>query len=140
MGRYYSGDIEGKFWFGVQSSEDGTFFGGVHDYIDSEGEVVDEGSEEEACEIYHHFDKENLEEVHEKIQVCLNQLGEYQEKLDKFFEEHDSYNDEELARELEIPVKKMREVLEWYARLILGLKIENCISENGECNFQGDIY
>ena len=27
MGRYYSGDIEGKFWFGVQSSTDGEFFG-----------------------------------------------------------------------------------------------------------------
>ncbi len=27
MGRYYSGDIEGKFWFGVQSSDDADFFG-----------------------------------------------------------------------------------------------------------------
>lgn len=29
MGRYYSGDIEGKFWFGVQSSHDGEFFGAI---------------------------------------------------------------------------------------------------------------
>ena len=27
MGRYYQGDIEGKFWFGVQTSDDGEFFG-----------------------------------------------------------------------------------------------------------------
>ena len=27
MGRYYNGDIEGKFWFGVQSSDDADFFG-----------------------------------------------------------------------------------------------------------------
>ena len=27
MGRYYHGDIEGKFWFGVQSSTDAEFFG-----------------------------------------------------------------------------------------------------------------
>jgi hypothetical protein len=27
MGRYYSGDIEGKFWFGTQSSDDATHFG-----------------------------------------------------------------------------------------------------------------
>ena len=27
MGRYYDGDIEGKFWFGVQSSDDADFFG-----------------------------------------------------------------------------------------------------------------
>ena len=28
MGRYYNGDIEGKFWFGVQDSDDASFFGG----------------------------------------------------------------------------------------------------------------
>lgn len=27
MGRYYRGDIEGKFWFGTQSSDDATHFG-----------------------------------------------------------------------------------------------------------------
>jgi len=28
MGRYYRGDIEGKFWFGVQDSRDAEHFGG----------------------------------------------------------------------------------------------------------------
>lgn len=28
MGRMYSGDIDGKFWFAVQSSDDPSFFGG----------------------------------------------------------------------------------------------------------------
>ena len=27
MGRYYNGDIEGKFWFAVQSSDDADYFG-----------------------------------------------------------------------------------------------------------------
>ena len=27
MGRYYSGDIEGKFWFGIQESNDADNFG-----------------------------------------------------------------------------------------------------------------
>ena len=27
MGRYYDGDINGKFWFAVQSSDDADFFG-----------------------------------------------------------------------------------------------------------------
>ena len=27
MGRYYEGDIDGKFWFGVQSSSDADYFG-----------------------------------------------------------------------------------------------------------------
>ena len=30
MGRYYSGDIEGKFWFAVQDSDDAEFFGGTN--------------------------------------------------------------------------------------------------------------
>jgi len=34
MGRYYSGSIAGKFWFGVQDSDDATKFGGklIKDY------------------------------------------------------------------------------------------------------------
>ena len=27
MGRYYSGDIDGKFWFAVQPSDDANYFG-----------------------------------------------------------------------------------------------------------------
>ena len=27
MGRHYDGDIEGKFWFGVQDSSDAEYFG-----------------------------------------------------------------------------------------------------------------
>ena len=27
MGRYYRGDIEGKFWFAIQASNDADFFG-----------------------------------------------------------------------------------------------------------------
>jgi hypothetical protein len=33
MGRYYSGDISGKFWFGIQSSHDADYFG-VKGYYD----------------------------------------------------------------------------------------------------------
>jgi len=36
MGRYYHGDIEGKFWVAVQSSGDADFFGveGTYHYLD----------------------------------------------------------------------------------------------------------
>ena len=33
MGRYYDGDIEGKFWFGIQDTSDGDFFGKQHQNI-----------------------------------------------------------------------------------------------------------
>ena len=45
MGRYYNGDIEGKFWFGVQSSDDADFFGvdghlGLEIVLHGEGKSV----------------------------------------------------------------------------------------------------
>ena len=139
MGRYYTGDIEGKFWFAVQSSGDATHFGGVHDYIDGEGEVVDDDDQDDAVEMYFHFDQTHMEDIQKGIATCLEQLGEYQEALDNFFGMNTSYNDESLAKELGISVAKTRELLTNYARLILGLKIENCVGENGECNFEAEL-
>ena len=139
MGRYYSGDIEGKFWFAVQSSSDAIHFGGVHDYVDGEGEVVDDDDQDDAVEMYFHFDQTHMEDIQKGIATCLEHLGEYQEALDNFFEKHTSYNDESLAKELGISVAKTRELLTNYARLILGLKIENCVGENGECNFEAEL-
>jgi hypothetical protein len=139
MGRYYSGDIEGKFWFAVQSSSDAIHFGGVHDYVDGEGEVGDDDDQDDAVEMYFHFDQTHMEDIQKGIATCLEHLGEYQEALDNFFEKHTSYNDESLAKELGISVAKTRELLTNYARLILGLKIENCVGENGECNFEAEL-
>lgn len=46
MGRYYSGDINGKFWFGVQDSNAADRFGGV---------------QLEPSYIYYNFMKDNFE-------------------------------------------------------------------------------
>jgi len=59
MGRYYSGDIEGKFWFAVQSSDDGEFFG---------------AEAQEPCEVPYYVDEDKLEHVKEQVQVCLDTL------------------------------------------------------------------
>ena len=47
MGRYYHGDIEGKFWFGVQDSRDAEHFGGeetpiIETFEDEEGKKTTE--------------------------------------------------------------------------------------------------
>ena len=55
MGRYYSGDIEGKFWFGIQSSTDAEFFGG-------------EGYQPE--EMNYWFEKSDLDTIKEVIHFC----------------------------------------------------------------------
>jgi hypothetical protein len=139
MGRYYSGDIEGKFWFAVQNSDDAIHFGGSHDYIDSEGEVVEDGDENEAVEMYFHFSTEDLPDIEEGILGCKRELGSYYEKMEQFFEENHAYNDEMLSKYLETNVLKTRHLLENYARIILGLKIEECVKTHGECNFEAEL-
>ena len=59
MGRYYSGDIEGKFWFGIQSSNDADNFGveGSCTYID------------------YFFDEENYDDVIKELERCVKYLG-----------------------------------------------------------------
>lgn len=124
MGRYYSGDIEGKFWFAVQSSDDASFFGGE----ESEPQVIN-----------YEFEQEHKKEVEKGIAECINKLGKYKNKLDEFFNKHDGYNDEMIVKEFEIPEKKVRELLEWYARLELGEKILKCIKEKGSCYFEAEL-
>jgi hypothetical protein len=139
MGRYYTGDIEGKFWFGVQSSDDAIHFGGTYTYIDEEGEPLDEDCEGEAIEMHFHFGKEDVDSIKEGIGECVENLGDHLEELDNFFAEAQSYNEEMLAKHLSVSVLKVRELLTYYARLQLGLKIEDCVGENGECNFEAEL-
>lgn len=121
MGRYYTGDIEGKFWFAVQSSDDATFFG---------------AEEQEASYIPYYAD--DLSKAEEGIQKCLDELGEYKQLLDTFFENSGAYNDAMLV-EAGIPENQIQNVLEWYARLELGIKIRDCIKEQGECSFDAEL-
>jgi len=122
MGRYYSGDIEGKFWFGVQSSQDGEFFGA------------------EAQEPSHiNYYTEDLKKAQTSLKLCLRELGENKEKLDKFFEEHNYYNDKDLSEYMGMTEDEVKSVLEWYARLHLGEKIAKCIEEHGSCQFEAEL-
>ena len=127
MGRMYSGDIEGKFWFGVQSSDDASFFG---------------GQENEPNYINYSFDKkEDLPKIEKGIAQCIKELGKYKTKLHEFFttgKGKNGYNDEMLVEKLKIPESKVRTLLEWYARLELGQKILKCVKKNGYCAFEAE--
>ena len=123
MGRYYSGDIEGKFWFAVQDSNDGEFFGAVED----------KGS------IQYYIGSDELEHAKAQVQVCMDRLGKYKALLDVFFEEHNGYNDEMIMAEFAIDKEKVAELLVWYARLELGEKIVKCVEENGYCSFTAEL-
>ena len=107
MGRYYHGDIEGKFMFGVQSSSDADFF----------------GVEGQASYLNYYYSKEDLPKVEEGIKECEGVLGEYLKHIDQFFKEKDSYNNEQLSKYLteklgkDVTENNVAFNLEWYARL-----------------------
>lgn len=119
MGRYYSGDIEGKFWFAVQSSTAASRFG---------------GEESEPAYIDYTFEEEHLEEVEAEIEKIQTSLGDKVQILKDFFKENNGYTDE-MIEKLGVSMTE----LEDYADLGLGIKIRDCIKENGSCSFQAEL-
>jgi len=124
MGRYYNGDIKGKFWVGVQSSDDASFFG-----LEEHGPSV----------INYYGNEDHLEEIKNGLKVCQEELGEYKEKMDKFFEDNNGYNNKMLADYLEISEIEVPQLLKWYARFKLGDKIKKCIEGTGHCDFNAEL-
>ena len=132
MGRYYHGDIEGKFWFAVQSSNDADYF----------------GVEGEARFLNYYYHEGHLDQVKEGIKDCKSSLGEYKKHLDNFFKTDGDkvYNDQMLTEYLDKNAKNgthtengVKFFLEWYARLELGKEILKCIKDNGECSFEAEL-
>ena len=124
MGRFYNGDIEGKFWVAVQPSNDADFFGV-------------EGSQDH---ISYYFDKDNLEDIEKGIKECKKALGDNKEKLDKFFDTDgkEGYNEEMMVK-FGFKQEEIKGLLEWYARLILGDKILKCVEKTGQCDFEAEV-
>src|SRR4051812_31475368 len=104
MGRYYTGDIEGKFWFALQNSDDASFFG---------------GDEREPNYICYSFGQSDLPAIKEGVKKCLAKLGDNKKKLDEFFNQHDLHNDDTLTK-TGFKADEISTLLEWYARLELG--------------------
>ena len=119
MGRYYSGDIEGKFWFAVQSSNAADRFG-------------QQGYEPNY--INYSFQEEDLEAVEEEIANIEATLGDKKQKLDDFFASVNGYNDKDIEA-----LGITKEELSDYADLGLGIKIRDCIKENGSCEFEAEL-
>lgn len=119
MGRYYSGDINGKFWFALQPSDAPSRFG---------GEVF------EPQYIEYYFNEEHLDVVNEEIKKIKDSLGDKVKVLEDFFKEGASYNDETL-KDLGVTNEELRD----YADLGLGIRIRDFLIENGECSFQAEI-
>ena len=119
MGRYYSGDIDGKFWFGVQSSNAADRFGVIGD---------------EPAYLNYYFSDEDLETVEEEIKAIEESLGDKKKILDDFFASVTGYNDSDIEA---LGVSK--DDLVDYADLGLGIKIRDCIKEHGQCSFDAEL-
>ena len=129
MGRYYNGDINGKFAFAVQASNDADHFGVI-------------GTEPQTLEYY--FSEYNLGTINEGIKVCENQLGEYKDKLEHFFKSVNGFN-EDIVKDWfkktyneDMPYDKFNANYAILARLELGIKIRDCVQKNGECQFTAE--
>ena len=118
MGRYFSGDINGKFWFAVQSSDCADRFG-----VTGETPNV----------INYYFSEDDLEAVEEEIKNIEEALGDKVRIIDEFFASRESYNDE-MLKEVGITGEELSE----YADLELGKKIRDCIKESGQCEFEAE--
>lgn len=119
MGRYYTGDIEGKFWFALQSSDCANRFGKT-------------GVTPSYLEYYYELD--DLPKVEAEIKAIEDRLGQLKEKIDRFFEVNNGYNDKMLAENC-----ISKESLSEYADLLLGYQIRDAIMENGSCQFTADL-
>jgi uncharacterized protein YdcH (DUF465 family) len=85
------------------------------------------------------FEKESLEDIEKGIATCKKELGEWEAKIDKYFEKHEGYNDEIMSKELGITVAELKNLLTWQARLDLGEKICKCVKEKGMCQFEAEL-
>jgi hypothetical protein len=124
MGRSYFGDIEGKMWFGIQSSNDASFFG---------------GTECEPNTIEYSFISDDLEQIKDGIEKCKEALGENKEKLDVFFSSNNVYNNKMISNEISIREGDVNKILKWYARLEMGIKIAEKVEEMGSCVFEVEL-
>ena len=113
MGRFYNGDIEGKFWFAIQDSEAPNRFGG-------------------SMELSFSFNEDDIEDVKNELKTIEETTP--MDKINEFFKDRDSYSNEMLAE-----ANITRDELENYADHELGSKILACLEENGECNFWGEM-
>lgn len=131
MGRYYSGDIEGKFWFAVQTSDDAEYFGAIKMFHNT---------------IPYCVNSADLPYAKEKLQDCYDELGENKQRLDEFFAKGNGWNDHLIMQHfkteynIDLTRNELHQILEVYARIELGEKIIDYLEKHpGEdCYFEAE--
>jgi hypothetical protein len=124
MGRYYNGDIDGKFMFGVQNSDAADRFGVT-------------GSQ--PSELYYYFDNENLEDVQKELERIEETCEPYLSAITNYFEAQPYYNDKDMAGHLGVTEEILKKYLSEFADYRLGKQIEEKIIEIGSCEFTAEL-
>lgn len=124
MGRYYNGDIGGKFWFAVQSSTAADRFGKKH-YAPSEVE--------------YYYEVEDLPKVEAEIKKIKDTIGEDTlKRIDDFFKEARSYNDD-IMEKAGISTELWNKHKSDYADLGLGIQIRDHLQGGQDCSFTAEL-
>jgi len=128
MGRYYSGDIEGKFAFTIQSSDAADRFGVI-------------GKPPEYLE-YNYY-KDDLEELQKELKHIEDTFGPQKQALKIYFDLYKTQDDAPLSfdsyiKENGLPELTKSQLSEYYDYL-LGRKILECIQETGSCSFDAEL-
>jgi len=119
MGRYYDGDVNGKFMFAVQGSDAHERFGAVGGESNYINYVVYRDSYAEICSELEGINKQSIE------------------KVDKMFNEKSGYNDK-IKKEFGVSEKDLSE----YADYEIGMQLKEFFDENpdcDECRFDAEI-
>ena len=119
MGRYYDGDVNGKFMFAVQGSDAHERFGAIGGESNYINYVVYRDSYAEICSELEGINKQSIE------------------KVDKMFNEKSGYNDK-IKKEFGVSEKDLSE----YADYEIGMQLKEFFDENpdcDECRFDAEI-
>ena len=126
MGRYYNGDVEGKWWFGVQSSDTPEKFGGYETHID--------------------YTISNDDTFKNRMECIENDLGDRLPILEKFFKEEPYYNNERLHKYMSKHIEGYKlelvsQDVEDFADYCFGKEVQRHFKESGEdyCNVNSEL-
>ena len=125
MGRYYNGDIEGKFYFGVQSSNAADQFGVT-------------GYQPEHLE--YSFEEVDIKAIEEGLNKIEEELGLDNSELEIFFNKRFAYNTQDIKQETSLKTSEViSKNLQLYADWELGKQILDCVKKTGCCSFTAEL-
>lgn len=120
MGRYYNGDVNGKFMFAVQGSDAHERFGAIEEQSNYIDYVVYRDSYAEICA--------ELDSIKHNSSI---------EKVDKMFNEEGGYNDE-IKKKFGVSEKDLSE----YADYKIGMQLKEFFDDHpdvDECRFDAEL-